>query len=248
MPMPAPTTARRAGPDRYVLGVDGCRAGWAVIRLNHYDKVVTGFIAGTFGEALGAGAAMTIVDMPIGLADRGPRACEAMARAALKPLRHSSVFSSPRRPMLAFADYAGANAWGKLPGNGGKGLSKQAWMIAPKIREIDAAISSADQARLGEGHPEVAFARLNGGAPCRHPRRTSEGQLERRELLRRSGIENAEEIFESLRATAGRGVGRDDVYDACALALTAKARLEGDALRLSDDARDARGLVMEIWG
>ena len=251
MPVPAAaadTTGRRVARARFVLGVDGCRAGWAAVRVNLYDNAVTGFIAGTFAEVMRASAAMTVVDMPIGLSDRDARACEAMARGVLKPLRHCSVFSSPRRPMLAFAGYADANAWGKLEENGGKGLSKQAWMIAPKIREIDAAIAPSDQARIGEGHPEVAFARLNCGAPCRHAKRKPEGQAERRALLERAGIADAEEIYETLRRDAGRGVGRDDVYDACALALTAKARLEGSALRLSDDEHDARGLVMEIWG
>ncbi len=190
---------------------------------------------------------MIMVDMPIGLGDRAPRACETMARRLLSPLRHSSVFSPPRRKMLSFARYEDANAWGKE--NCGKGLSKQAWMIAPKIREIDEAIAPQDQARVGEGHPEFAFARLNGGKPCAHPKRKAEGQTERLALLAREGMTEAEAIYQSLRAEhGGKSIARDDVYDACALALTAKARLEGSALRLSDDARDGRGLVMEIWG
>jgi predicted RNase H-like nuclease len=192
-------------------------------------------------------AAMTIVDMPIGLADADRRHCEFLARRKLTPGRTSSVFSSPRRPMLGFASYAEANAWGKAQQQNG-GLSKQAWMIAPKIREIDDVITPADQARLGEGHPEVAFARLKGG-PCAFAKRKPEGQRERLQLLKRAGVTNAEDIYLALRAEhGGQAVGRDDVYDACVLALTAKARLENRALRLSDDARDARGLLMEIWG
>lgn len=255
MPVPAAmahTTGRREPRARFVIGADGCRAGWACVRLNLHDNTVTGeasgFIAARFAELLCTDAAMIVVDMPIGLSDRDARACETMARGVLKPLRHASVFSSPRRGMLAFAGYPEANAWGKRAENGGKGLSKQAWMIAGKIREIDAAIKPPDQARICEGHPEVAFARLNGGAPCRHPKRRPEGQAERRDLLARAGITNAEAIYETLRAQARRDVARDDVYDACAMALTAKARLEGSALRLGDGARDARGLLMEIWG
>lgn len=251
MPVPAAaahTTGGRAARREFVLGADGCRAGWAAVRLSLHDNTVTGFIAATFAELLAMNAAMTVVDMPIGVSEREPRACETMARNLLKPLRLSSVFSPPRRGMLACAEYGQANAWGKRAENGGKGLSKQAWMIAPKIREIDAAITPADQARVCEGHPEVAFARLNGGAPCRYPKRKPDGQAERRALLARAGIENAEAIYETLRRETGRGVARDDVYDACAMALTAKARLEGNALCLGDGARDARGLLMEIWG
>ncbi len=248
--MPATMKGNRRIPyaERCVLGVDGCPAGWAVIRINLSDNSVSGFIASVFQEILAIeNAAMTIVDMPIGLAEDAPRACEQMARKMLSPLRHSSVFSPPKRKMLSFRRYEDANAWGKE--NLGKGLSKQAWMIAPKIREIDDAIAPEDQARLGEGHPEVAFARLNHDKPCTHPKRTAQGQAERLALLSRAGVSSAQEIFQSLRADHGaKAIACDDVYDASVLALTARARLEGSALRFSDDARDARGLVMEIWG
>lgn len=251
MPSPPKTTGTRKTAQEFVLGVDGCRAGWTAVRLNLHDKGVSGFLAPDFAGILsneGAGAAMTIVDMPIGLAERGRRGCETAARRMLSPKRTSSVFTPPRRPMLGFETYEEANAWGKRQEAKG-GLSKQAWMIAPKIREIDAAITPADQARLGEGHPEIAFARLNGGRPCAQPKRTPEGEAERRALLSRAGIANAEDIYLALRAEHGaRAVKRDDVYDACALALTAKARIERTAIRLGDGCRDARGLVMEIWG
>lgn len=207
------------------------------------------FVAPDFKALRGmAPAAMTIIDMPIGLADAGRRACEAMTRQKIGP-RRSSVFSAPRRPMLAFSDYAQANEWGKRQGKAlGGGLSKQAWMIVPKIRDIDAVITPADQDYVGEGHPELAFWRLNGGAPCRRPKREKEGAEERRALLDRAGIADAAAHFDALRKRYGRGVALDDVYDACVLALTAEARLNGEAVRLSDGARDARGLVMEIWG
>ena len=196
---------------------------------------------------------MTMADMPIGLADEAARACERDARALLSPLRHASVFSPPRRGMLAFDDYAAANAWGKAQAKRltgaekGGGLSRQAWMIAPKIREVDAFMTPARQARLAEAHPEVAFWRLNGGKPCAHAKRAADGRAERRALLAANGLD-PDPHFADLRKAAGGGAGLDDWYDACALALTAKARLEDAAVRLSDDARDARRLVMEIWG
>lgn len=248
--MPATYGGNEAGA--FVLGVDGCRKGWVCVRLNLPDLTSAAFIAPAFDKLLagvGAGAAMIIVDMPIGLAETGRRACEREARRRLSPLRHSSVFSTPRRPMLAFKTYEEANDWGKRQGkDAGGGLSKQAWMITPKIREIDDAITSADQTRLAEGHPEVAFWRLNGEQPCRHPKRASDGAQERLALLKEHGITAAEKHYEDLRLEVGTGIGRDDVYDACALALTAKARLDGCAIHLTDGKTDARGLVMEIWG
>ncbi len=249
MPRRDPTTIARNRSRPFVLGVDGCRAGWVVVRLDLLGGETSGFLAPRFADLLasaGAEAAMMIVDMPIGLADRDRRACEMMARQKLKPQRSSSVFSSPRRPMLDFATYEQANAWGKAHSYGG--LSKQAWMITPKIREIDDAVTPASQARLGEGHPEVAFARLKG-RPCSAKKSNPEGHGERRALLESAGVRNAEEIFLSLRAQHGAAaLARDDVYDACALALTAKARLEDSAIHLTDGKRDERGLIMEIWG
>ena len=137
MAMPATIKGKTRDPyaARCVLGVDGCRGGWAVVRVNLWDDSVSGYVAAAFRDILAVDAAScVIVDMPIGLADDAPRACERMARRLLSPLRHSSVFSPPRRTMLGFDRYDEANAWGKA--NTGKGLSKQAWMIAPKIREI----------------------------------------------------------------------------------------------------------------
>ncbi|MEO1242053.1 MAG: DUF429 domain-containing protein [Pseudomonadota bacterium] len=248
--MPATYGGNKAGA--FVLGVDGCRAGWVCVRLNVPDMTTAAFLAPSFAALLagaGAEAAMIIVDMPIGLAETGRRACEREARKRLSPLRHSSVFSTPRRPMLAFGAYEEANDWGKRQGEeAGGGLSKQAWMITPKIREIDDAIAPADQTRLAEGHPEIAFWRLNGEQPCRHSKRASEGAQERLALLKQHGIAAAEKHYEDLRRENGAGIGRDDVYDACALALTAKARLDGSAIHLTDGRKDARGLVMEIWG
>ncbi len=242
-----PATPGRLPQNSIALGVDGCRNGWVAaivdpsngVRVEVFTDFSTVLVRHPF--------AMIIVDMPIGLADEGRRGCERLAREALGR-RRSSVFPAPRRGMLAFDDYAAANAWGKAQGSG-VGLTRQAWNILPKIREIDAAITAADQIRLGEGHPELAFRRLSG-APCRHPKRRREGVLERLAILKRNGI-TAEPLIAHARFEAsllGARAGADDALDACALALAARARLQGRAMRLSDDARDRRGLVMEIWG
>ena len=214
------------------------------------DRRMSAEIFATFRplmENIAAHAEMTIVDMPIGLAEEGRRACERLARSLLKPKRNSSVFPTPARHMLSFETYEEANAWGKSQGPG-RGLPKQTWNIMPKIREIDDFIKPDDQVHLGEGHPEVAFWRLNGGAPCEYPKRTSAGKDERLALLKRAGITDADALYENLRAEYGSAIAEDDVYDACALALTAEARLIGMAQHLTDGKRDARGLLMEIWG
>lgn len=236
----------------FVVGVDGCKAGWVAVRLDLKGMTLNAEVADSFLDivnGIGASAAAIMVDMPIGLADTGRRACEQMARDRLKPLRHSSVFSTPRRPMLQFSDYQEANQWGKAQGSAaGGGLSKQAWMITPKIHELDEILTPADQSRIAEAHPEVAFWRLNDRSPCLHAKRTPAGANERANLLKHHGLTGLEKIFTALRESHARGIARDDFYDACALALTAKARLDGAAVHLTDGAKDAKGLRMEIWG
>jgi len=151
--------------------------------------------------------------------------------------------------MMGHADYETANAWGKAQGaNAGGGLSKQAWFIIPKIRDVDDAISAEDQNWLGEAHPEVAFTRLNADAPCAHPKRTPEGAQERIEILAAHGLVVSLEDLKGIRKNCPYRLSLDDLIDAAALTLTAAHRIDGTAWQLTDDTRDARGLRIEIWG
>lgn len=204
-------------------------------------------IADSFGALLDGPLASTLtiaVDMPIGLPELPGRACEREVRQAIRP-RHSSVFSAPLRGMLGLGAYEEANAHGKARG---AGLSKQAWAITPKIREIDALMTPALQARIIEGHPEFAFTRL-GGRPCACAKRRPDGQAERLKILSDHGVD-AGALLRAARARHPfkRTFADDDLIDACAMALTAEAKLANKAWRKGDGARDARGLAMEIWG
>ncbi|MEM9705353.1 MAG: DUF429 domain-containing protein [Pseudomonadota bacterium] len=245
--MPATNGGKASSP--FVLGVDGCRAGWVCVRRPLKGGAASVSVWPSFQtlfDGPGRLAVSIMVDIPIGLVDEGRRGCESLARKALSPKRHSSVFPTPLRGMLDARTYEEANAFGKARG---AGLPKQTWFILDKIREVDAAISKHDQTRLSEGHPEVAFSRLNKGAPCDHPKKTALGFAERLRLLQENGLRNGERLCDQARAIAGaKGVAKDDVLDACVLAIAAKARLSDEAIRFSDDARDARGLLMEIWG
>lgn len=183
---------------------------------------------------------MAAVDMPIGLPETGRRGCDQQARDLLGKAR-SRVFLHLRRPLLGFiGDYRAANAWAKQDG---KGLSVQAFHILPKILEIDAWIAPKDQAGLKEAHPELAFARLNGGAPL-PSKATPQGLRLRKRLLRAAGFVG---LGEMLRSVQGRGAKPDDLLDACVLTLTARRAAQGKAVCLDSGARDGRGLKMEIW-
>jgi predicted RNase H-like nuclease len=227
-----------------VAGVDGCRGGWLAVRLDiragRADSAVYPdwpALARALGEVARIG-----VDMPIGLADGGRRACDRAARALLPRGRKASVFAPPRRYMLGLS-YAEIRA--AAAARGDAGLSIQAFNIMPRIAELDGALSPADQARVLETHPELAFHRLNAGRPL--PRKADPaGREARRELLLAAGLGEVDAL---LAAHPRAEAKADDVLDACACALVARDQLAGRAQRVPAGApeRDARGLAMEIW-
>ncbi len=61
----------------------------------------------------------------------------------------------------------------------GKGLSKQAWAIVPKIREVDEALRVDERLRdkVKEVHPELCFTVMNDGTPMAHAKRTDAGEV-----------------------------------------------------------------------
>jgi predicted RNase H-like nuclease len=222
-------------------GIDGCRGGWIAV------FVPASGPAGAWAELHSrwrdiplSGVTMAAVDMPVGLPDSGPRGCDFQARDILGGAR-SRVFPHLRRPLLGFiGDYRAANAWAKADG---KGISKQAFFILPKIAEIDAWMSPRRQAGVKEAHPELAFAQLGGGKAL--PSKATEAGLRRRKrLLHRAGFAGLAGLW---RSVAGRGVKPDDLLDACVLTLTARRIHAGEAVRLDSGGKDLRGLKMEIW-
>jgi predicted RNase H-like nuclease len=221
-----------------VAGVDGCRAGWLMVRLAA-DGAVRLDIARQFGDLPLRGLAMVAVDMPIGLPDSGARACDGLARALLPAERRASVFLHLRRPLLAQPTLAAANRWARRDG---KAISVQAWNILPRIADLDSWITPARQRRVRESHPELVFLTLNAGAPL-PKKRTAAGMAARRAVLRRHGLAGLESLEKGLRR---RDAARDDLYDAAALALAARRFALGQGTRLAG-GRDARGLRMEIW-
>jgi predicted RNase H-like nuclease len=185
------------------------------------------------------------VDMPIGLLERaapGGRACDRAARALLGRPRASSVFSPPTRPALVNDGYADAMA------RNGAGMSKEAYNILPKIRELDALLTPGAQSGVFEAHPELVFRAL-AGHPMRHNKKTPAGRRERLRCLRPAfGAAFRDPLRARLELGAGK-VAVDDVIDAYALAHAARRIQTGQATRLPQGPApvDARGLRMEIW-
>lgn len=149
-----------------VYGVDACRGGWVCCGVGACAGALNSppsfWVIESFADCLARTAdAHVVVDIPIGLLEQarpGGRRCDQQARSDLGWPRRNSVFSPPARAALYATDYREAIE------RNGQGLSKQAFGIIPKIREVDKAISPPDQRRVFEGHPEMAFMRL-AGAP-----------------------------------------------------------------------------------
>lgn len=219
-----------------VAGVDGCRNGWVVAQADPADGAVLDVaVIPSFAEVaqlLADDVEMIAVDMPIGLPDAGPRACDREARRLLGP-RGSTVFPTPPRSLLGVREYPDALARKRaLDGNG---LSKQTFFLLPKIAELDAAITPEHQRSVVESHPELAFLRRLGTPLL--SKHTEGGRQQRIDLVHGIAPDPLPRIPHAKP---------DDVLDAIALTATARALLCGTAERLGDGARDARGLVMEI--
>ncbi len=194
------------------------------------DEVVAALESGRLAAAA--------IDIPIGLAADGSRACDRAARRLLGP-RRSSVFPAPVRAVLGAASYEEACAASREVS--GKGLSKQLYNIMGKIREVDELLSPRLQRQLFEACPELSFAVLSDGRPMRHTKRTAEGRAERVEALQRAEFGDVAPLIDGTTP----GAARDDVFDALVLAWTARRYVAGNCVRLGGEV-DGRGLRMEI--
>jgi guanosine-3',5'-bis(diphosphate) 3'-pyrophosphohydrolase len=229
-----------------VVGVDGCQRGWLAVARAPDTGRLTASVHGAAMELLAAhGEAVAIaVDIPIGLLAKGQRLADLAAREALSG-RASSVFMTPPRPVFDAGSYAEANqASQRLEG---RGISAQAWAIAPKIREWDAALlaDAAARRRTHEVHPELSFALMNGDKPLAAGKKSIEGALARRGLLVQYYGEAAVAGVE--RTYDRKAAATDDLYDALAALWSAERIARGEARSLPDPGElDAMGMVAAI--
>ncbi len=212
-----------------MLGVDGARIGWVGVVVD----VATGGLADVASPVclapdldalldVAGPVELVAVDMPVRLVDAPTRDADDEARRLLGP-RRSSVFAAPPEGALAFADddYAGANAWSKRVH--GRGLSKQAWFLVPRIREARA-LDASGRIPVHECSPELSFAAM-AGDPLTRPKRTWGGAATRLRLLAEHGIHLPDDP-----GPAG-AAGADDVVDAAAVAWSAARIARGESRR-----------------
>lgn len=212
-----------------VLGVDGCKKGWAGILLRD-----DGHVDGVFGPALDrvlararriAPVEVVAIDIPIGLPDAGRRQADGLARSLLGP-RASSVFTTPTRAAITAPTYREAAERNRELA--GQGLSQQAFALAPRILEVDAWAGSADVTVI-EVHPEVSFVTMASGTPLEASKHTWAGAMLRRRLMADAGVLLPDDLGE-----VGVLAAVDDVHDAAVAAWTARRYRDGDATPLPD--------------
>ncbi|WP_062209560.1 DUF429 domain-containing protein [Aureimonas sp. AU12] len=247
-----------------LAGVDGCPGAW-IAATEAADGRTALAVFPAFADLLAAlrPEAIVAVDMPIGLPERidGPgRAAEQAARPHLGP-RQSSVFSIPARAAVEIDPgphedgearalaHRRASELARTLSDPPRGVSRQGFMLFPKILEIDRLLR-ADPAlanRVHESHPELAFAMLNGGAAMAQPKKVrgqvfAPGLAERRALLLSNDLPPA-----LLVAPVPRPAREDDRLDACAMLLVARRIRAGTARAFPDPpGRDAHGLPVTI--
>ena len=238
------------------FGVDGCRAGWFAVLLegeNENDcswkvelfpefSCLVDFLKNNYGQA----DPLILIDIPIGLkTGGGERLSDLGARSILKA-RKSSIFPVPCREAIYAETYEKAcEVNERLTG---KRISKQAWNIVPKIRDVDSFLVENNNFRekVREVGPEICFQSFTG-FPMKFPKKKVEGFLERKEALG-NVCTFADEVVEyALSKYRRKDLAKDDILDALAAALTAKmGSMYGFTYVPHEPETDSKGLKIQM--
>ncbi|HEX2784182.1 MAG TPA: DUF429 domain-containing protein [Ilumatobacteraceae bacterium] len=219
-------TARRPDIREHydIAGIDGCAAGWIIATPGEV------FVARTLELER---FSYVGIDMPIGLVDGPPRACDKEARKYLAA-SGSSVFPAPPRAALTCTDYQDALA--RARSATGRGISKQTFNIMRKVAELDQLIAPHHEGRVVEVHPECTLKMLNDERSL-PSKKTLEGRSIRRRLLSKH--------FQ-IPDESPPGSAIDDLLDAYAV-LWSVTRFRCNEHRVfGDGSRDPRGIEMRI--
>lgn len=222
-----------------VAGVDGCKGGWIVATLPHEPgpgaTLTFSPSIETVIRATRAGELKTVaIDMPIGLPTGAPRTSDALARAELGT-RRSTFFPTPAFETLACDDFPSALAASR--DSIGVGLSKQAFYLLPKVRELRKHLQPSDQPAVFEAHPELSFQELATRTLAK--KTTAAGIGQRIRTL----LPHVPDLVELLAETPAEAK-IDDALDAFANAWTARRAALGQARTIGDPAFDSEGFEL----
>jgi predicted RNase H-like nuclease len=156
----------------------------------------------------------------------------------------------PPRAAIFALDFGAACAAALAASEPPRKVSKQLFMIAPKIREVDALlrVDVACAGRVHEVHPELAFWRLNDERALEQPKKVkgvgyAPGLALRRSLLVAAGLPAS-----VVMSAPPKGACADDLLDALACAAIARRLHAGTARPFPDPpGRDTHGLPVAIW-
>jgi len=213
------------------FGIDGCKAGWLAIWIDK-NNFLFDVCPNLFDlSAKYPTAKRYLIDIPIGLGTPShPRSIETVMRQELKG-RASTVFNSPSRAAAYCESYQTAKAMNLS--DTGKSLSQQSFAISPKIREANDFTFSETSIEVIESHPEIAFKHLNAGKVLMSKKKTTNGLLDRLQILTRVNS-NVERIYSKIESkTPRKSVARDDIVDALCLACTLE--VAGESLQFLTD-------------
>ena len=202
-----------------VAGFDGWKGGWVGVVLDR-GRFASSITTPTLAQALDrlGEVACVGIDIPIGIPESGTRAAERVAKRLLGR-RSSTVFLTPPRPVLEAHSYAEARRISTEQFE--RGVSAQAYALRHRILEVDQL--AAQDLRIHEVHPELAFRAMNGDVTIKSTKKSWAGQEARRRLLTGHGIDLPSDL-----GAAGI-VPPEDVLDAAAVAWTATRIVEGRA-------------------
>ncbi len=229
-----------------ICGGDGCKGGWVAVMEDIDSCDISWRVVPSLRDLATSKSPPKIItlDVPIGLPDKGSRACDLEARQLLGRGRMSSVFPAPIRPVLQASSHAEASAVGAAVD--GRRLSIQAWAIIPKIREVHEILRGETdlRTRVREVHPEVCFYFMAGKRPMQFSKRRRAGRDERRCLL---SAEFGDVVDDALGDRRSLGCAADDLLDAFAALWTARRIVKGTAITLPAlPPRDRHGLRLEM--
>ncbi len=227
-----------------VIGVDGCKCGWLACSLSSTSADVELFKNWRQLIHKHQDSARILVDIPIGLSDKNfRRTIDRTLRSALHQ-RKSSVFTPPCREAVYSDSYE--KALGKNRAVTGKGISKQAYFLSPKIRELDDYLGDKihQWPHCYESHPELNFQLLNGNKALKNNKKIKEGRLERWELVKKHHPTLGRAIKSAQNKYPKSLYQEDDLLDAACLAIVAAQ----NRLKFIEDTgqKDHRGIMIKI--
>jgi len=229
-----------------VVGIDACPAGWAVCSLTDAGDSSFSVINHAAGLLpLIERCDLACIDIQIGIPEDAERDVDRRAKSILGRY-HARVFMTPPRVVVDQPDYACANA--KSRRVIGKGLSKQAWNILPKVRAIDELLIAHPRLRdrVRECHPEIALWGM-GGRVIGSNKQTPEGQRDRMGVLDRYLTNPGDALAVARASILKRDAKDDDLIDAMICAATAAGTWDASLMSLAEcKQEDGYGVPMDI--